>query len=179
MKKDYKVLESEIEYENTYFRVRRDRVILPNGREKDYFILDKGEAFSVAIPLTDAQKTYLVGQYRPASKFYSWEFPMGYVKGESPLEMAKTELREETGLTAQKWKEIGKFHLSPGHTGQLGYVFVAKELTEDKPEFEESEFLDIKADIEVQEVGRMIMEGKITDGPTIIAYHFLEQYLKT
>lgn len=176
-KQTYHVVNSEIEYENPYFRVRKNRVTLPDNRKKDYYILEKGEIFSIVIPLTKEGKTYLVGQYRPASRVYSWEFPMGYAKGKDPLGMAKAELREETGLTARNWKKIGKFHLAPGHTGQIGYVFTAKDLTKGEPEFEENEFIEIKKDVEVEKVGEMIINGKITDGPTIIAYHFLECYL--
>jgi 8-oxo-dGTP pyrophosphatase MutT (NUDIX family) len=176
--KPYKILESKIEYENPYFEVRKDRVIVPDGREKDYFIVEKGRIFSIAIPLTADNKTYLVGQYRPAPRVYSLEFPMGYANGKDALGMAKTELKEETGLTAKNWEEIGKFHLAPGHTGQIGYIFVASGLIKGEPEFEENEFIDIKSNVKILDIERMIISGKITDGPTIVAYYFLREYLK-
>lgn len=177
MKQGYRIINSRVDYKNPYFRIRRERVVLPDGRKKDYFILDKGGIFSIIIPITEEGKTYLVGQYRPAPGVYSWEFPMGYAEGEDALGMGKTELKEETGLTAGRWEEIGRFNLAPGHTGQVGHVFVAEDLTKGEPEFEENEFIDVRPDLEIEEVGKMIRGGEIIDGPTIVAYHFLSEHM--
>lgn len=178
--KSYKVLSSSVEYQNSYFQVIREKVVLPDGKVKDFFILKKGEPnyFALIIPLTASGKTYLIGQYRPAIRQASWEFPMGHVDGVDPLGMAKIELKQETGLTALAWREIGSFYLAPGHTAQKGYVFVAEKLKEGRTEFEDSEFLAIRKDVDLREIKDMIDKGKITDGPTIIAYYFLEKYLQ-
>lgn len=176
-KNAYQKLNSKIDYENPYMRVRKDLVILPNGKTKYYFSLDRRE-FSIIIPLTTSKKTYLVGQYRYSPEVYSWEFPMGYVSGKNPLEMAKIELKQETGLKALEWTKIGVFHVAPGHSKQKAHVFVARNLQEGQPQFEDHEFIEIKNDVNIDEVAKMINESKITDGPTIVAYHYLENYLK-
>ena len=171
----WKTLSSRIVYRNPFFRIREDDVVRPNGIRAPYFVLER-ESFSIIIPLTKRGETYLVGQYRYPVKKYSWEFPMGLVEGKSPLETAKIELREETGLRAGKFCQIGSFYVANGHSNQRAYVFVAQDLTEGEPEPEENEFLEIKK-ISLKEMGEMIKKGEILDGPTIVAYHFLEGYL--
>lgn len=164
-------LSSKIVYSNPFMRIREDDVIRPNGVRAPYFVLERGQ-FSIIIPLTKKNEIYLVGQYRYAVDFYSWEFPMGFVEGLKPLAIARQELKEETGLIAKKWDLLGKFHVAPGHSSQKAYVFVAQDLVEGEKEPEENEFLEVKK-VSLNQVGEMIKKGKILDGPTIVAYHFL------
>lgn len=175
--KPYKTLESKIDYENPYMKIRKDRVVLPDRREKNYYILERGD-FAVSIPLTSNNKTYLVGQHRYPIKKFSLEFPMGYVPDKNPLDIARIELKQETGLKAKVWEKIGSAHLAPGHNWQAFHIFVAKNLIKGEPEFEEDEFIKIRPDVDIKKVREMILNGKITDGPTIVAYHFLEEYLR-
>lgn len=165
-------LSSKIVHQNPYMRLREDDVVRPNGVRAPYWVLEKGP-FSIIIPLTEKDETYLVGQYRYAVSVYSWEFPMGFVKGREPLAMAKQELKEETGLTAKKWDLVGKFHVSPGYSGESAYVFLAKDLNQGEREPEENEILEVKK-LSLSVVGAMIKKAEILDGPTIVAYHMFQ-----
>lgn len=169
----WQTLGKKLVYKNPFMRMVEYDVVRPNGTRAPYYVLDRGAPFAIIIPLSKTGKTYLVGQYRYASNFYSWEFPMGAVAGLTPLKMAKQELREETGLTAKKWQKIGQFYVANGHTNQEAFVFVACDLKQGEPEPEENEFLEIKK-MPLERVGEWIRKGKIRDGPTITAYHFLE-----
>jgi len=175
--KKWKTLSSKIVYKNPFMKIREDEVIKPNGKASPFYVLDRFSPFSIIIPLEDDLKTYLVGQYRYSTKYYSWEFPMGGVINLSPLAIAKQELKEETGFSAKRWERLGKFQVSPGHASQEGFVFLAQDLKEGEPEPEENEFLEVKK-MSIKKVGEMIKKGEILDGPTIIAYHLLEQHLE-
>ena len=96
----YQTLFSATDYKNPYMQVIKDQVKLPNGHIKSFYVLDRYSPFSIIIPLIDHHATILVGQYRYPAKYYSWEFPMGQVKGKSPLQMAKIELKQEIGADA-------------------------------------------------------------------------------
>ena len=173
----FEVLSSEEEYENPFFKVIKHDVRRPDGNKKPYWTVSRYSDFSVIIPLfPDKKTTVLVGQYRLPVGEYSWEFPMGQVLGKDPLETAKQELREETGLCSDEWIKIGHFFLAPGHHEQQVDLYIAKKLTQGESEPEDSEFLKTKK-IKISEVGEMIKNGKIKDGPTIVAYHYLENYL--
>jgi 8-oxo-dGTP pyrophosphatase MutT (NUDIX family) len=172
--KKWKTTKTTVDYKNEFFQIKRLDIVKPDGNKGKFYVLDKyAPFFSVIIPLSDNDKTYLVGQFRVASQVYSWEFPMGSVRGATnPLKVAKQELKEETGLVAEEWHEIGWYYLANGHTDQKVYVFSAKKLTQEKTEPEPGEFLRVKQ-VPIKQVGLMIKKGEITDGPTITAYCFI------
>lgn len=172
----WKTLGSKLIYTNPYYTLIEEDVVRPNGNRAPYYILERPH-FSIIIPITAENDTYLVGQYRYAVSEYSWEFPMGAVSNKSSLEIAKIELSEETGLLANDWKRIGKLNIAPGYSRQKAYVYLAKQLTQRKSHPEQNEFLKVKK-ISLSKVRDLIANGKILDGPTICAYYFLEIYLK-
>jgi 8-oxo-dGTP pyrophosphatase MutT (NUDIX family) len=90
----------------------------------------------------------------------------GGLIGKDILESAKRELREETGLTAEKWTEIMKIHPSNSVTDEEGIVYLAEGLTQGETEFEETEVLKIRK-LAFSEVLEMVMNGSITDGISI------------
>ena len=82
------------------------------------------------------------------------------------LESAKRELKEETGLKAEKWTQIMTIHTSNSVTDEEGYVFLAEGLTQGETEFEETEVLQIKT-LPFREALEMVMSGEITDSLSI------------
>ena len=82
------------------------------------------------------------------------------------LDSAKRELKEETGLVATKWENIMRIHTSNSVTDEEGYIFLAKGLTQEETEFEETEVLEIRK-LPFTEAVRMVMNGEITDSLSI------------
>jgi ADP-ribose pyrophosphatase len=171
---DFEDVSSELEYENPYMAIFKHAVVHPDKSVKPYWVLSRKGNFSVVIPLFPDNSTILVSQYRFPLKKYTLEFPMGKVEGSTtPLKTAKQELSEETGFTAQKWHDIGRFFLAPGFSDQQASVFVAESLKAGKSHPEDDEYLEVKR-VKIEEVGRMIHTGRIADGPTILAYYFYQ-----
>ena len=168
---NWKITHSKDVYQNPHFKIVQQVVVRPDGTDAAYYTLVRRSDFSIIIPLTEQGETYLVGQYRIATQSFSWEFPMGGVDDKEPLDIAKQELIEETGLTAKIWKELGWFYVANGHTNQKGYVYLAQKLTKGEAQPEAGEFLEIKK-VPIKQIGLMIHQGEITDGPTICAYHY-------
>lgn len=174
----FQILSSKVEYKNPFFKVINYKLKRPNGVVKPFWSISRFTDFSVVIPLFPDKETMLVGQYRVTVRSYSWEFPMGQVRGKNPLQTAKQELLEETGITGKDWKKIGHSFLGPGHHEQEVDFYVVEDLILGESQPEENEFITTKR-IKVSEVGEMIKKSKIKDGPTIVAYHYLEQYLNS
>ncbi len=165
----WKLQSSKRIYDNPWITLEEDKVINPGGGISHYGkVLFKNYAIGI-IPLDEDQNTWLVGQWRYTLNEYSWEIPMGGgPKVDTKLDSAKRELKEETGLSAEKWTEFLKMHTSNSVTDEVGYAFLAEELTQGETEFEETEDLKIWK-LPFQEAHQMVLDGKITDGLSMVA----------
>jgi len=154
-------------YQNPWIRVEEHHIINPAGNDGIYGTVHfKNKAIAI-IPFDSNGNTWLVGQFRYPLNQYSWEIPMGGgLIGKDILESAKRELREETGLTAEKWTEIMRIHTSNSVTDEEGIVYLAEDLTHGETEFEETEVLEIRK-LPFSDVLKMAMDGSITDGISI------------
>jgi 8-oxo-dGTP pyrophosphatase MutT (NUDIX family) len=162
-------LESRIVFDNPWITVREDRVINPGGGRNDYgHVHFKNRAVAI-LPLDDAANTWLVGQDRYTLGAWTWELPMGGAPlDEDPLDAARRELKEETGLTANRWREVMRLHTSNSITDELGFVFIAEDLSQGEPDFEETENIEIRK-LPVAEAIEMIRRGEITDAISVAA----------
>lgn len=166
-------IKSRIVYDNPWFTVREDRVINPGGGHNDYgFVHFKNKAVAI-LPLDGNGNTWLVGQERYTLGEYSWELPMGgTAAGEAPLATAMRELKEETGLTAGRWTQIMRLHTSNSVTDEEGFVFVAEDLEEGEPDFDEQEDLKIRK-LPLAEAVAMVERGEITDAISVSALLYI------
>ena len=165
----WKKLSSRMVWENDWMGVYEDDVINPGGGRNLYgHIRFKNRAVAI-VPLDDDGNTWLVGQDRYTLGEWSWELPMGGAPlDEDPLDAAKRELREETGLTATDWSELMRLHTSNSITNEVGVVFVARKLTQGATEFEETEDLEIRK-LPLAEAIAMARSGEITDAISVAA----------
>jgi 8-oxo-dGTP pyrophosphatase MutT (NUDIX family) len=165
----WKKISSRTVYENDWMRVLEDHVRNPGGGENQYgYVHFKNRAIAI-VPLDDNGNTWLVGQDRYTLGEYSWELPMGGAPlDEAPLDAAKRELREETGLSASRWSEVMRLHTSNSITDELGIVYVAEGLTEGETAFEETEDLQIRK-LPFADAVQLVHRGEITDAISVAA----------
>ncbi|MGH8193032.1 MAG: NUDIX domain-containing protein [Woeseiaceae bacterium] len=173
----WKTLSSKTVYDNPWITVFEDRVVNPGGGENDYgHVHFKNRAVAI-VPLDEAGNTWLVGQDRYTLGQKSWELPMGGAPlNEQPLDAARRELKEETGLSAARWTEIMRLHTSNSITDETGLVFVAEQLTEGSPQFDETENIEIRK-LPLSEAIGMALRGEITDAISIAALLALPRLL--
>jgi 8-oxo-dGTP pyrophosphatase MutT (NUDIX family) len=164
----WKTLNTKEVYRSKWMWVTEDEVVTDFWEKLTYGVVHK-IPFALIIPW-DGKNFTLVGQYRYSIKKYSWEFPQGHFEHSSILETAKTELLEETGLSASSIKLIGSFFLAPGHHSQECKVFLAQDLTEGKQHLESGEKGMKTKKISQAGLEKMIRTGKMADGPTLAAF---------
>lgn len=156
-------------YDNPWISVTEYQVINPSGNPGIYGKLHYKNLAIGVLALDDEMNTYLVGQYRFVLNQYSWEMPEGGgPEGTDPLESAKRELLEETGLKATDWTEIQRLHLSNSVSDELSILYVARGLTQHEAEPEDTEQLIIKK-IPFAQMYQMVCNGEITDAMTVAA----------
>jgi ADP-ribose pyrophosphatase len=165
----WQVKSSNEVYDNPWINLTEYQVINPSGNPGIYGKVHfKNRAIGI-VPLDTDMNTYLVGQYRFALNQYSWEIPEGGGPlTDDPLDAAKRELLEETGLVAANWTEIQRMHLSNSVTDELCIIYVATGLEQFDAEPEDTEQLIVKK-IPFEEVYQMVCAGQITDSVTVAA----------
>ncbi len=162
-------LDSKTVYDNPWITVFEDRVIHPGGGEIDYGVVHFKNVAVAIVPLDEEGNTWLVGQQRYTLGAYSWELPMGGAPSdEEPLAAARRELKEETGLTAKSWSQIMRLHTSNSITDEEGIVFVARNLDQGEPDFDDDEDLQIRK-LPLSEAIAMVERGEITDAISVAA----------
>ncbi len=165
----WKTLSSTQVYDNNWINLTEYQVINPSGGSGIYGKVHFKNLAIGILPLDDTGHTWLVGQYRYALDAYSWEIPEGGGPlGIDPLDSAKRELLEETGLTAQYWQEIQRMHLSNSVSNELAIIYIAKNLTMGEAEPEETEQLTLRK-VPFEKAFEMVMAGEITDSMSVAA----------
>ncbi len=165
----WKTLSSELVYESAWIAVNKHQTINPAGKPAIYSVVNFKNLAIGILPLSNDGFTWLVGQWRYPLNAYSWEIPEGGGPlGEQPIETAKRELKEETGIVADKFEEIMQLHLSNSATDEHAFVFLATGLRFEEAEPEETEDLKVKK-VHLTEAFEMVMKGEITDGISVAA----------
>ncbi len=154
-------------YSNSWIQVTEFNVRNPNNGIGIYGRVHFNNIAIGILVLDKNYNTWLVGQYRFPIDKYSWEIPEGGGDLEvSPVESAKRELKEETGIVAKNWTTLLEMDLSNSVSDERSISFVARDLTFEESEPEETEQLQIKK-VPFDDVYKMVMNGEIRDSITV------------
>lgn len=168
-KNPWTTLSGEMKYDNRWINVTEYQVINPGGGKGIYGKVHFKNLAVGIVAMDDELNTWLVGQYRYTLDQWSWEIPEGGAPHhENPMEAAKRELQEETGLHAKSWKEIVKLHTSNSVTDESGFIFLAEGITQGENSLEETE-ADLKVwKLPLRDAVKMVEEGQITDSLSVM-----------
>ena len=167
-------LNSRIVYRNRWMTVREDQVRRQDGSQGIFGVVEKPEA-AMVIPVEHG-RVHMVQQYKYAVGGRFWEFPQGtweQASGYTVEELARGELREETGLRADRLELLARIYIAYGFLTQPMHVFLAAGLTQldAQPEHEEQDM--VRASFTWSEFHRMVEEGEIADAQTLAALSLL------
>lgn len=162
-------LSSREVYRNPWLRVREDVAQMPNGRTTIYGVCEFPGGAGV-LPFVDDEHVIMVRQYRYVQREnHRWEMPTGGIHpGESPVEAAQRELREEIGYEAAELVPLHSFYSSKSVCDETCHLFLGRGLTRTVDVPDETEFLEI-ATLPFEEVLQLVLSGEIRDAMTVIA----------
>ncbi|HHT49531.1 MAG TPA: NUDIX hydrolase [Firmicutes bacterium] len=161
----------ELVYDGTLLKIWRTKVILADGTETFREWINHPGA-SAVIPVFTGGDTLLVRQFRYPIGRETLEIPAGKLDpDETPLVCAARELSEETGLVGGELLKVGSVMTTPGFTNEVIHIFVCRDPLPGPAHPDEGEFVN-GLRLSVDEVFQRIMEGRIQDGKTIIAFLF-------
>lgn len=165
---EIKIASEEI-YNGKILHVYKDTVTLPNGREAGRELIRHVGAVGV-VPMTDDGRVFVERQYRYPLDMVITEIPAGKLdsKSEDRLSAAKRELKEETGITADEWTDLGEYYPAAAYTDEKLTLYLARKLHFGEQKLDDDEFLNIEA-VPLKTLIDEVMSGKITDGKTQVA----------
>ena len=173
----FELLKSETLMQGRAFKIRRDYLKTPDGRETKFEIIEHGGSV-IIIPVDSEGNIHFVRQYRHAAGVDLLELPAGTRDGGEPFEeCAAREIREETGMEAGKLEKVGEFYLAPGYSTEYMVVYIATDLKHNPLEADDDEFLSVEK-IPVAEAIHRAERGEIPDAKSLAALLLAMSYLK-
>lgn len=176
----FELIRSETLLQGRAFKLRRDHLKTPDGKETKFEIVEHGGSV-VVIPVDEHGNMWFVRQYRHAAGTDLLELPAGTRDGDEPFEeCAAREIREETGMQAGTLTKVGEFYLAPGYSTEFMGVFLATDLRHNPLDPDADEFLSVEK-IPVKTAIAMSERGEVPDAKSLaglfLARPHLEKYL--
>lgn len=167
---------SRIAYENPWLKIREDKTIRYGNKEGIYGVVETDDSVIICA-INDQGELYLVYGYAYPTDTWSWQVPGGGGDKEPAIVAAKRELKEETGIEAENFEELGSLIVSCGLLKEKMSVVVATKLTlgkrndsDDLDSVREGKFVSFK------QIEKMINDKEICDSQSISAIYMVEKW---
>ena len=171
------IKETILKYKNPWIEVNEDQVIRPDGKPGTFGKIKMKPGISV-LPLDDNGFVYLTKEFHYAIGKDSIEVVSGAIdKTETPIDAAKRELQEELGIIASEWIDLGLVNPFTTVINSPANLFLARKLKFTKINQEGTEIIKLKK-IRLDEAVNMVINSKITHGPSCVLILKVHEFLK-
>ena len=161
------------------FHVESLHLKFSNKVERDYERLISGKRNAImVIPMPDPETVLLIREYAAGVERYELAFPKGLMElGETHLEAANREMKEEVGYGGHDLHLLKKFSLAPGYMSHQMWLIVASNLYPERLPGDEPEELEV-VPWPVSKLSQLIEREDFTEARSIAAIYLLQQFLE-
>ncbi len=175
------ILHKTLTAQSRLFRIESLDIQFSNGEQRNYERLSRsGSSGAVLIvPLLDAQTVLLIREYCAGVHRYELGLPKGKVDaGESFLEAANRELKEEVGFGAKNLSHLYTFSLAPAYLEHVTEVILAEDLYTEKLPGDEPEALEV-IPWPLADISGLLATGECSEARSIAALYMVLAHLET
>jgi len=160
------------------YRVEQLDLEFSNGQRRQYFRLKtRGLGAVIIVPMLDADTVLLAREYAAGLHHYEVGLPKGRLEhGETILEAAQRELKEEIGYGARRLEKLTELSLAPGYMTHVTHVVLARDLYPEKLQGDEPEELEV-IPWPMSNLSGLIARDDCTEGRTIAALYISREFL--
>jgi len=178
MKGPWSVEKTVQRYKSAWLEVFEDKVIRPDGEPGSFATVSLKPGVSV-LALDEDEQVYLTSEYRYAIERESIEVVSGAVdEDETPAAAAQRELREELGIEASQWVDLGSVDPFTSMINSPASLLLARDLRFVEAKREGTEIIRV-VKVKLNEAVRMVMESEITHGPSCVLILKTDHFLST
>lgn len=163
---NWTIKETREVFGNDFFKVLNDKVTRPDGEDGEYATIKFVSGVSV-LPIDDKDFVYLTRQFRYSAGQKTLEVVAGGIEDENSLDAAKREIKEELGISAEEFNEIGTIQLDNSIIKAQSTLFIARKLIFGKTDRDESEEIET-VKISFKEAVEKVLNGEITHAPSCV-----------
>ena len=160
-------------------RVEQLDLEFSNGERRTYYRMKpRGLGAVIIVPMLDDETVLLAREYATGLHHYEIGLPKGRLeKGETVLEAAQREMREEIGYGARSLVQLTSLSLAPGYMTHVTHIVLARNLYPDKLEGDEPEELEV-VPWPLADLRTLTAREDCTEGRTIAALYIARDYLQ-
>jgi len=150
-----------------------------NGERRLYYRMKtRGLGAVIIVPMLDDETVLLAREYAAGLHHYEVGLPKGRLEhGESILEAAQREMKEEIGYGARNLEELTQLSLAPGYMTHITHIVLARNLYPEKLEGDEPEELEV-VPWPISDLRALTARDDCTEGRTIAALYIARDYLR-
>ena len=175
------ILSTKTIAQSRLFRIESIDIEFSNGEQRNYERLARGHSSGAVliVPMLDAETVLLIREYSAGVHRYELGLPKGKTDaGETFLEAANRELKEEVGFGAKKLHHLSSFSVAPSYLEHMTEIIIAQDLYEEKLPGDEPEELEV-IPWKLSQINQLLASGECTEARSIAALFMTLEYFKS